>query len=440
MTTARRVFVSAIAIVAALASTASVRAEQPDKYTKPHEPFTAYGMQVRMSIVNPINQSWQKEIRPTVFQEIAPCRLSSTFIRDHYETPWGGPGYRSDESRHYLSRGVLETATFVDPCSESIPMNAIGIVGRFTVTSAEGDGEVHIDPVEPASPNAATVLKFKKGEELMFEAGVMLTPSGTFGMATWYAGAEVTVDVLGYLLPDPAPAGAKGDKGDQGDKGETGATGATGAKGDTGAAGAKGDKGDTGATGAKGDKGAAGAKGDKGDAGATGATGAKGDTGATGAKGDKGDTGATGPAGATGAKGDAGAKGDKGDTGAMGAKGDKGDKGDKGATGEKGSVGATGPQGLMGPKGDKGDTGPIGPAGGLRAVKGNGCYPPGNNANSLVTIHDGSVTSSSIVMLNYTDAGSNGNALALVGQGAGYFQTTGSPNNCFQYVVLNTAP
>src|SRR3954452_17931496 len=467
MITARRVFVSAIAIIAVLASTASVRAEQPDKYTKPHEPFTAYGMQVRMSIGNPINPSWQREIRPTVFQEIAPCRLSSTFIRDHYQSPWGGPAYRPNESRHYLSHGVLETPTFVDPCSEAIPTNAIGIVGRFTVTSADGDGEVHIDPVEPASSNAATVLKFKKGEELMFEAGVMLSPFGTFGIATWYAGAEVTVDVLGYLLPDPAQAGAKGDKGDQGDKGETGATGATGAagakgdvgatgaKGNTGAAGAKGDKGDTGATGAtgaKGDVGPTGAAGAKGDGGATGA---KGDTGAAGAKGDKGDTGATG---ATGAKGDAGPTGAKGDTGAAGAKGDKGDTGATGATGAKGDVGATGAKGdagamgakgdkgdtgatgPVGPKGDKGDTGPVGPAGGLRAVKGNGCYPPGNNANSELTVHDASVTSSSIVILNYTDAGSNGNALAIVGQGAGYFQTTGSPNNCFQYVVLNTAP
>jgi len=500
MTSARRVFVSAIAIAAVLASTASVRAEQPDKYTKPHEPFTAYGMLVRMSIVNPINQASQREIQPTVFQEIAPCRLSSTFVSDRYQGPWGGPAYQSNESRHYLSHGVLETPTFVDPCSGAIPGNAIGIVGRFTVTSAEGDGEVHIDPVEPASPNAATVLKFKKGEALMFEAGVMLSPFGTFGVATWYAGAEVTVDVLGYLLPDPAPAGAKGDKGDQGDKGETGATGAkgdtgaAGAKGDkgdvgaTGATGAKGDKGDTGATGAKGDTGATGAKGDKGDTGATGAkgdigaTGAKGDIGpmgpqgligpkgdkgdigATGAKGDKGDIGPMGPQGPVGPMGPMGPKGDKGDTGATGAKGDKGDvgatgakgdtgepgvtgdKGDKGDTGATGAKGDLGPMGPMGPKGDKGDQGEKGdkgdpgPSGGLTAIKGHGCYPPGNNANSELTVHDDAVTSNSIVILNYTDAGSNGNALALVGQGTGFFKTTGSPNNCFQYVVLNTAP
>ena len=90
--------------------------------------------------------------------------------------------------------------------------------------------------------------------------------------------------------------------------------------------------------------------------------------------------------------------------------------------------------GPTGPKGDKGDSGS-----GFTAVKGHGCYPPGNNNNSQLTVSDGSVTYSSIIILNYTDGGSNGNALALTGQGYGSFQTTGSPNKCFQYVVLNPA-
>src|SRR5437870_6061817 len=337
MTSIRKFFVTAMAITVVLLSAAPMRAEQPDKFKKPHEPFTAYGMQVRMSIVNPINHEWQKEIQPTVFQEIAPCRLSSTLVIDRYDTPWGGPGYLPNESRQYPSRGVLRTPTFEDPCSEAIPTEAIGIVGRFEVTPGGGDGEVHIDPLEPASQDAATVLKFKKGEVLMFEAGVMFAPDGSFGVATWYAGADVTVDVLGYLLPDPAPAGgAKGDrgeKGDQGEKGEKGYTGDTGAKGDTGV---------TGATGA------AGEKGDKGDTGATGANGAKGD---------KGDIGATG---AKGANGDRGEKGDRGDSGATGAKGDRGDagpKGDKGDAGTQGQQGPIGPMGPTGPKGDKGDSG-----------------------------------------------------------------------------------
>src|SRR5207248_2084828 len=98
---------------------------------------------------------------------------------------------------------VLRTPTWVNPCSEAIPQQAIGIVGRFTVTPGEGDGEVHIDPWEPAHGDATTVLKFKKGEVLMFEAGVLFAADGTFGVATWSAGADVMVDVLGYLLPDP---------------------------------------------------------------------------------------------------------------------------------------------------------------------------------------------------------------------------------------------
>jgi hypothetical protein len=426
---------SAITIAAALVPAPSVRADQPDKYTKPHEPFTAYGMQVRVSVVNPIDKSGR--VQPTVFQEIAPCRLSSTLVPDRYDQPWGGPEYAANQARFYPSRGELSTATFVNPCSEVVPRTAIGIVARFTVTASSGDGEVHVDPWDPESSNATTVLTFKKGEVLMFEAGVMLSANGSFGVATRNAAADLMIDVLGYLLPDLAPAGLKGDTGAtgaKGDKGDQGLTGATGAKGDTGATGAKGDKGDqglTGATGAKGDTGATGEKGDKGDTGATGAKGDKGDQGLTGATGDKGDTGATGAKGDKGDQGLTGANGAKGDTGATGAKGDKGDAGPQGSIGPMGPMG---PEGPTGPKGSKGDPGS------LTAVKGRGCYPPGNNAESLVTVNDAAVSSSSIVFLNYTDAGSNGNALAIVSQGNGSFQTTGSPNKCFQYVILNSAP
>lgn len=436
MTSSRKSFTSIIAGILIL-SAASLRAESPDKYKKAHEPFTAYGMRVRMSIVNPINKTWEKEIQPIVFQEIAPCRLASTRIPDQYDRPWGGPSYQPNESRHYPSRGKLETVTFIDPCSESVPDEAIGIVGRFMVTPGDGDGEVHIDPNEPASPDATTVLKFRKGEVLTFEAGVMFGQDGNFGVATWSAGADVVIDVLGYLLPDPQAngGGAKGDKGDQGDKGDKGEKGDAGA---TGAQGEKGDKGDTGATGAngaqglkgdKGDTGANGAQGEKGDKGDTGATGATGAQGEKGEKGDKGDTGATG---ATGAQGEKGDKGDKGDTGLAGPKGDHGDTGAKGDKGDKGDTGALGPMGPMGPQG------PVGPAS-LTAVKGNACYPPGNNAHAELRVNDGSITWGSIIILNYTDDGSNGNALALTGQGMGYFTTTGSPNKCFQYVVLNAA-
>ena len=355
METARNLFMSAI-VTASLALSTPVQADQPDKFTKPHEPFTAYGMQVRMSLINPINNADQSALIPTVFQEIAPCRLTSTLSLEAYASAWGGPAYQANEARHYTGRGYLSSDTFINPCSESIPVNAIGLVARFTVTSATGEGEIHIDPTNASSSRSATVLKFHKGQTLMFEAGVMFAGDGSFDVATWYAGADVQIDVLGYLIADPAPTA--GPKGDKGDKGDTGAVGAQGAKGDTGAAGAKGDKGDTG------------------------------------------------------------------DVGAVGPQGPKGDKGDIGP---------------MGPQGPKGDPGRDGRDGGMIAIKGGACYPPGNNANSSLTVNDPAVTANSIVMLNYTDANSNGQAQALVSQGAGHFETTGAPNTCFQYVVINSA-
>ena len=423
-------FMWAMPVVAVLLQALAVYGDQADKFTKPHEPFTAYGMQVRMSVVNPIDNGSHSALLPTVFQEIAPCRLSSTLEGDHYDTPWGGPAYLPNQTRFYPSRGVLETATFVNPCSIAIPNNAIGVVGRFRVTSHDGDGELHLDPSAPDNPNATLVLKFRKGEALMFEAGVMLTSAGTFGVSTWYAGADVTMDVLGYLLPDPAPAGAKGDKGDPGPKGDAGEKGPKGDEGEVGPAGPKGDTGDVGPAGATGTKGD---KGDTGDRGPVGPIGPIGPMGAMGLKGDRGDIGVAGPVGPAGPKGDTGA------TGNSGPKGDRGDPGVAGPRGDKGDVGPMGPQGPMGLQGPVGPRGPVGPAS-VTALKGHGCYPPGNNAESPLTIHDDAVTPSSIVILNYTDAGSNGNAQALVSQTFGSFQTTGSPNKCFQYVVLNAAP
>jgi len=430
---------SAVAILAVV-STASVQAEQWDKFKKPHEPFTAYGMQVRMSVVNPINRLWEKEFLPTVFQEIAPCRLTSTLIPDRYDHPWGGPAYSPNESRNYPGRGVLRTVTFENPCSEQVPDNAIGIVGRFEVTPGGGDGEVRIDPLDPSSPDATTVLKFKKGEVLMFEAGVMFGPGGTFGVETTGAGAEVTIDVLGYLLPDPAPgagpAGPKGDQGEKGDKGDKGDTGSQGLqgekgdKGDTGAQGLQGEKGEKGEKGENGAQGLQGEKGDKGDRGEQGLQGDKGDRGEQGLRGEKGDKGEDG---AIGPQGPAGAKGDKGDTGAAGPQGPAGAKGDKGDKGDQGAMGPMGPMGPQGPKGDKGDPGPAG----MSAIKGNACFPPGTNFNNQVSVWNNAITYNSIIILNYTDANSNGQAIALTGQSYGAFQATGSPNRCFQYVILN---
>ena len=379
MRNTRNLFLSAAVTATLSLSSATVRADQPDKYTKPHEPFTANGMQVRMSIINPINNSDQSVLTPTVFQEIAPCRLTSTLAVETYASQWGGPSYQANESRRYAGRGYLSAENFTNPCSEAVPNNAIGLVGRFTVTSAAGDGEIHVDATNASSSHAATVLKFHKGQTLMFEAGVMFAPDGSFDVATWYAGADVQIDVLGYLMNDPAPTG--GPKGDKGDKGDTGAVGAKGDKGDNGSVGAKGDKGDNGSVGAKGDK------------------------------------------------------GDKGENGVAGPQGPTGPAGLQGATGPQGPQGLIGPMGPQGPQGNPGRDG----RNGMTAIKGGACYPPGTNANSVVSVRDASVTANSIVMLNYTDDNSKGQAQALVSQGEGHFETTGSPNTCFQYVVINAS-
>src|SRR5947209_19930536 len=120
MSSIRKSFLSAMAIIVML-STASVHAEQWDKFKKPHEPFTAYGMQVRMSVVNPINRLWQKDFLPTVFQEIAPCRLTSTLIPDRYDHPWGGPAFSPNEARSVPSRGLVHTVCCEIWCSGKWP-------------------------------------------------------------------------------------------------------------------------------------------------------------------------------------------------------------------------------------------------------------------------------------------------------------------------------
>ena len=138
MNTTRKLFLSTLAAAVVLLSTVSVRAEQPDKYTRPHEPFTAYGMQVRMSLINPIDNTWQKGVQPTVFQEIAPCRLSSTLNADRYDMPWGGTSYRPNEARFYRSSGVLETWTSV---------RRRGIRGRaFSRSRVESGGNFRAKP------------------------------------------------------------------------------------------------------------------------------------------------------------------------------------------------------------------------------------------------------------------------------------------------------
>jgi hypothetical protein len=299
-----------------------------------------------------------------------------------------------------------------------------------------GNGSVYLAPGTNQTFSHPALL-FKADYDTSEEATVVLHDN-TFAVTTADQATELTIDIIGYFIPDTTAGG--GAKGDQGERGETGAMGPKGEKGDrgeqgiSGAEGSKGEKGDPGVAGAegakgeKGDPGVAGAQGEKGDRGEAGVAGAKGekgdqgDAGVAGAKGEKGDRG---DAGVTGAKGE---KGDRGDAGVAGAKGEKGDRGDAGATGAKGDRGDRGAQG------ERGAQGPQGPVGipGVTMSVGTEMFPPGGN----ITIYDGNIKANSVILLIYIEV-SNGNALGVASQKAGSFVATGSPNKPFKYVIFN---
>ena len=438
----------ALAAAAILSTTNSAAADDNNAAAvsmERHNPYTVLGLQLRSNLVveepevKALGDEAAPAWSPTLFQEIVPCRLVSTLEADKFASPWGPIRYTANETRSYAATGVLVYGDFVNPCSERIPVNALALSVRLTSRASLESGTLWISPGSSAS-NRQPALPFHQAVDGLDEANVLLN-GGRFAL-TADAPTDLTVDVIGYFIPDPYGAGAKGDrgeqgpKGDKGDRGYDGAQGLKGDKGDDGAQGLKGDKGNDGAQGLKGDKGddgAQGLKGDKGNDGAQGLKGDKGDKGNDGAQGLKGDKGDKGSDGAQGLKGD---KGDKGTDGAQGLKGDKGDKGDKGSDGAQGLKGDKGDNGSMGPVGPMGPTGPQGPPGddyGIKISMSTRTYmfpPPGN-----LIINDPNVTTNSIVLVTYVEV-SNGNAIAVASVRNGSFTASGSPNKPFKYVVF----
>jgi hypothetical protein len=467
-----------------------------------HNPYTVEGMQLRANLVTPslpvqameVNTAGNSSIVAALFQEIVPCRFISTLAADQYAQTWNGGPFQPNERRTYKPIGTLVEGAFTNPCSEHVPTNAIGVALRISTVGPQGAGTMWLAGGDVTSFGAQPALPFAMHTDGMDEANVLLV-GDHFGLMASESATDLTVDIIGFFLPDPNARGEKGDKGEkgevgprgekgdrgvagpqgeagaqgpQGPKGDSGAQGRDGANGNDGAQGAqglKGDKGDEGAQGSqglKGDKGdhgeqgPQGLKGDKGDEGAQGLQGVKGDKGdqgdqgvqgpqgVKGDKGDKGDEGARGPQGANGEQGPEGLKGDKGDEGAQGPKGNdgaqgpqgvKGDKGDEGARGPKGNDGAQGPMGPQGPKGDKGDQGDPGKDGEVNAriTFGSRSYvfPPPGE----ISINDSSVTSDSFIIPIYTEV-SNGNAIGIESVRNGGFVATGSPNKPFRYIVV----
>jgi hypothetical protein len=398
-----------------------------------HNPYTVLGHQLRSQLnVTTLHEqamvegdAFVKPLPPTLFQEIVPCRLVSTFEEDKYAKQWGPGPYAVNETRAYAATGMLIDGDFINPCSEQVPVNAVALALRLDSRNSLENGTLWLSPAETAAVRMPA-LPFHAAAEAQDEADVLLH-DGRFAM-TADAATHLTVDVIGYFIPDPNGVGAqgeRGEKGERGDRGETGAQGSVGPqgpKGDAGAEGSVGPQGPKGDAGAQGSVGPQGPKGDKGEIGANGAQGAKGD------KGDRGETGANG---AQGAKGDKGDRGENGANGAQGAKGDKGDRGETGANGAQGARGEQGPMGPQGPKGDKGDQGPAGTPG-ISMVTGNRTFPPPGE----ITIYDSSITTNSAIILVYAEV-SNGNALGVASQRNGSFVATGSPNKPFKYIILN---
>lgn len=440
-----------------------------------HNPYTVLGVQLRAALIADAHDGASAvTVGPAVFQEIIPCRLISTLEADHYSPQWGRPSFAPNESRSYRATGELVDGTFVNPCSEQIPVTALAVAARVWAIGPASDATVvWVTPGTSGMPDSLSKVVLREGERSAAEATFVLR-NHMFTVTSQLGSADIVVDIIGYFLPDPWGRGEKGDKGDagaigpqgpKGDKGNDGAQGAQGAqglqgekgeKGERGADGAigpKGDKGDAGAIGPKGDTGTQGIQGERGERGVDGAQGPKGDKGndgAQGLKGDKGDKGDAGPIGPMGPKGDKGdrgddgvqgPKGDKGENGAQGLKGDKGDKGDRGedgaqgAKGDKGDQGALGPMGPMGPEGPQGPQGipgPVGPSGGPYVSSMN-CLAQGENS---ITLQNANVHVNSAVMVTVTGR-SLGNIISVLAQGEGWLTISGKPATCFRYVVFN---
>lgn len=507
-------FIHRLAVITIIASfaLAATAAAQPEK----HNPYTVRGHQIRTNLIPEAEASAYSTmadvVGPTLFQEMVPCRFVSTLDPDQYPVRWGGQAFQVSESRVYTPIGYLVEGLFKNPCSELIPPSSVALAVRIASYQPNGNGSVYLAPATRPNFTRAALL-FKQGYDTMQEANVLLQDKA-FVVSVADQSTELTIDIIGFFIPDETvrgaqgeagpqgpegPRGFKGDKGDKGDKGETGVVGVrgeqgpkgdTGERGDTGAQGiqgvqgVKGEKGDSGEQGLKGDKGdigpqglegqvgARGEKGDKGDRGERGENGSQGLQGLQGLKGDRGERGEIGPAGTNGAqgpKGDQGLKGEQGSKGDQGLKGDKGltgDRGPKGDSGTNGTNGAQGPKGDPGPKGDqgpkgecttgpagpqgpKGPTGPQGPSGpmgpqGPRGESSCGAhvnvsycssYKTIGNSGS-VSVSDGDVKSSSVIMLTYFESG-GATPLVVASQGNGSFTVVGSKNTKFKYVIVN---
>ena len=247
--------------------------------------------------------------KTVIFQQIVPCRLVDTRRDRKFDDAHGAPGLVGGESRLYAVAGEmpaengcsLANRRLADPDAVEIPSDVLAVSIRVSVINAEplpATGVLNAGAI-PISIDGGFAFWFgwAGGDIANFQEGIVALEKAGGALRIGLlpgAGADVLVDVLGYVRAAETlagPAGPQGPQGPQGPKGDAGLAGAQGPKGDTGAQGPKGE------TGAQGPVGETGARGEMGPTGPRGLDGAKGDPGIAGPQGPPGPQGPQGPAG-----------------------------------------------------------------------------------------------------------------------------------------------
>ena len=398
-----------LTLVAALLWCGMSAANGQVNQTSPHEPYTMKGFFVRgdLRVPSQIGVPGQTaDMGPVIFQEIAPCRVISTFTADQYPAQWGGLSFSPFEQRIYAVTGVLAEGNFVNPCSGQIPDTARALGIRMLISNPDAQGSVFTAPAYMTygipwvdSTKKMHTLDFQAGDNIMEEGGVMVGDR-TIALQVTNATTDLAVEVLGYFVADTLlQNGLVGPQGPQGVPGESGAQGPAGPTGPAGVTGSQGELGPAGPTGPAGADGPAG------------------------------------PAGPAGAPGPQGELGPAGPTGPAGTEGPAGPVGPAGPTGPAGSEGSTGPQGLQGPMGPPGPQGPQGPAGaGVRLATGTGTFPGGSE--QPVIFCGQNVTSVHVAFCNYTEEGSSGNTCSAWVVGNCVY-VSGSPQKTYRWSVFS---
>lgn len=238
-----------------------------------------------------------------LFKGITPCRLVDTREASKFDPPYAGPTFQTTETRFYALPGPLYGAdgSVDNPCrlvnrraqdidAQEIPSDIVGLGLRVTAINRTDDAPTP-GILVAGSPDRVTLeggvfvwFGWNGPDSQAHHEGLARTTGGSFGLslmpdASGQANrADVVVDVLGYLVPDPAASlvGPQGPPGPEGEQGPKGDPGPAGEKGPAGPPGLKGEQGPPGLTGPAGPQGPSGLMGP---AGPQGPPGPKGDTG-----------------------------------------------------------------------------------------------------------------------------------------------------------------